>query len=63
MQLSEIKPPVSSIIGYVTTGHFSLSQGEGFAIGAIPVVRWLGLQEQGYRLVWYLFNNPMLVPY
>ena len=49
MQLSEIKPPESSIIGYVTTGHFSLSQGEGFAIGAIPVVRLLELHEQSHR--------------
>jgi hypothetical protein len=54
-QLSEIKPPGSSIIGYVTTGHFSLSQGEGFAIGAISVVRLLELQEQSHRLARSLF--------
>lgn len=48
-QLSAIVPSESSIIGYVTTGHFSLSQGGGFAIGVIPVVRFLELQEQNYR--------------
>jgi len=50
VELSKIKSPQSSIIGYVTTGHFSLSQGEGFAIGAIPVARLLELQEQSHRL-------------
>ncbi|KAF8225887.1 POP1-domain-containing protein [Tricholoma matsutake] len=50
VELSGIKPPSSSIVGYVTTGHFSLSQGEGFAIGALTVVRLLELQEQSHRL-------------
>ncbi|KAF9468581.1 ribonucleases P/MRP protein subunit POP1-domain-containing protein [Collybia nuda] len=51
IKLSEIKPSESSIIGYVTTGHFSLSQGGGFAIGAIPLTRYLQLQEQSRRYV------------
>ncbi|ESK94957.1 rnase p protein subunit [Moniliophthora roreri MCA 2997] len=42
--------PSDSIIGYVTSGGFSLSRGEGFAIGAIPVKRWLGLKRQAQRL-------------
>lgn len=53
LQLSEIKPLESKIIGYVTTGHFSLSQGKGFAIGAIPITRFLQLQEQNHR---YIYN-------
>ncbi|KAH0586339.1 hypothetical protein H2248_007583 [Termitomyces sp. 'cryptogamus'] len=48
-KLSEVIPPKSSIIGYVTTGHFSLSQGQGFGIGAIPLVKFLELREQAER--------------
>ncbi|KAG6844608.1 hypothetical protein H0H87_005542 [Tephrocybe sp. NHM501043] len=50
-QLSSIVPLQSSIIGYVTTGHFSLSQGQGFAIGAVPLVNFLELQEQSVKWV------------
>ncbi|KAG8214891.1 hypothetical protein J3R82DRAFT_10062 [Butyriboletus roseoflavus] len=45
-ELGEIKPPQTTIIGYVTTGDVSLSRGEGFAIGAIPVVQYLALRKQ-----------------
>jgi len=62
-QLSKVKPLESSIIGYVTTGHYSLSQGEGFAIGTIPVVRLLELQEQSHRLVRYHLNIRVLIPF
>lgn len=48
-QLSEVKPPITSIIGYVTTGHFSLSRGEGFGVAAIPLTRLLDLQQQAQR--------------
>lgn len=48
-QLSVIVPPESAVIGYVTTGHFSLSQGQGFGIGAIAVHELLRLQEQSHR--------------
>ncbi|KAG6811630.1 hypothetical protein H0H92_006499 [Tricholoma furcatifolium] len=44
-ELSQMIPPESSVIGYITTGHFSLSQGQGFAIGAIPLVEFLALQD------------------
>ncbi|KAG5638168.1 hypothetical protein H0H81_001464 [Sphagnurus paluster] len=47
--LYEIVPPTSSIIGYITTGHFSLSQGRGFGIGAISLAKLLLLQEQSQR--------------
>ncbi|KAF8650133.1 hypothetical protein AX16_005369 [Volvariella volvacea WC 439] len=40
----------SNIIGYVTTGHYSLSRGIGFAIGVVSLSRFLELQEQAYRL-------------
>ncbi|OJA10580.1 hypothetical protein AZE42_04637 [Rhizopogon vesiculosus] len=42
-------PPHSSIVGYVTTGNMSLSRGEGFAIGAVPVLVLLELQQQAQR--------------
>ncbi|KAJ6619451.1 POP1-domain-containing protein [Mycena sp. CBHHK59/15] len=48
--LTDVKPSHSSIVGYVTTGNFSLSHGTGFAIGAIPLLRLLHLQEQVQRL-------------
>ncbi|RUS21833.1 NUC188 domain-containing protein [Endogone sp. FLAS-F59071] len=31
-------PPESDIVGYVTTGHFSFTQGQGFGLGACSVV-------------------------
>lgn len=45
----EAAPPHTSIIGYVTTGNMSLSRGEGFAIGAVPVSVLLELQRQAQR--------------
>ncbi|RDB17942.1 Ribonucleases P/MRP protein subunit POP1 [Hypsizygus marmoreus] len=50
LQLAELVAEASSVIGYVTTGHFSLSQGKGSGIGAIPVLQLLALQEQSLRL-------------
>lgn len=50
LELAEIVPPEESVIGYVTTGHFSLSRGQGFAIGAIPVTRFFELRQQTNRL-------------
>ncbi|KAJ6584902.1 ribonucleases P/MRP protein subunit POP1-domain-containing protein [Mycena capillaripes] len=49
-ELADTRPPQSSIIGYVTTGNFSLSHGEGFALGAVPLLRFLELGEQAQRL-------------
>ncbi|KAG6836104.1 hypothetical protein H0H93_011331 [Arthromyces matolae] len=49
IQLSELEPTKSSVIGYITTGHFSLSQGQGFGIGAIPLVKYLQLQDQAEK--------------
>ncbi|KAF8208880.1 NUC188 domain-containing protein [Mycena galopus ATCC 62051] len=49
-ELTDAKPPQASIIGYVTTGSFSLSHGQGFALGAIPLQRFLELGEQAQRL-------------
>ncbi|KAK0487445.1 NUC188 domain-containing protein [Armillaria novae-zelandiae] len=43
-------PETSPIIGYVTTGHFSLLRGEGFARGAVPLIKFLELREQARRL-------------
>ncbi|KAI9566167.1 ribonucleases P/MRP protein subunit POP1-domain-containing protein [Boletus coccyginus] len=49
-ELGEIKPLQTDIIGYVTTGDASLLRGEGFAIGAIPVVQYFALRKQALRL-------------
>jgi len=49
-ELSEITPNPNSIIGYVTTGHYSLARGAGFAIGAISVVQLIELEQQSLRL-------------
>ncbi|KAG2145816.1 ribonucleases P/MRP protein subunit POP1-domain-containing protein [Suillus clintonianus] len=48
-QPPEAPPPHASIIGYVTSGNMSLSRGEGFAIGAVPVSVLLELQQQSQR--------------
>ncbi|KAF7346225.1 Ribonucleases P/MRP protein subunit POP1 [Mycena sanguinolenta] len=48
-KFTDAKPPQTSIIGYVTTGNFSLSHGEGFAIGAVPLRRFLEVGEQARR--------------
>ncbi|KAG1733032.1 ribonucleases P/MRP protein subunit POP1-domain-containing protein [Suillus paluster] len=48
-QPPEAVPPHTSIIGYVTTGSVSLSRGEGFAIGAVPVSVLIELQQQARR--------------
>ncbi|TFK40578.1 NUC188 domain-containing protein [Crucibulum laeve] len=50
LELANEVPKIENLIGYVTTGHFSLSRGEGFAIGAIPLTRLLELQQQASRL-------------
>lgn len=50
-QLAEIVPLEESVLGYVTTGHFSLSRGQGFAIGAVPVTRFFELRQQTNRSV------------
>ncbi|KAH6912558.1 ribonuclease P/MRP protein subunit [Coprinopsis sp. MPI-PUGE-AT-0042] len=39
-------PPADKIIGRVTTGHYSLSRGCGFAIAAIPFTRMIQLKDQ-----------------
>ncbi|KAF8120269.1 ribonucleases P/MRP protein subunit POP1-domain-containing protein [Boletus edulis] len=50
-ELGEIKPAQTDIIGYVTTGDVSLLRGEGFAIGAIPVMQYFALRKQALRYV------------
>lgn len=42
-------PDEASIIGYVTTGHYSLARGRGFAIGSITLARLLDLEQQSTR--------------
>ncbi|PFH53963.1 hypothetical protein AMATHDRAFT_136328 [Amanita thiersii Skay4041] len=45
-ELSVFRPPHSTIVGYVTTGNYSLSRSKGFAIGAISLSRMIELEEQ-----------------
>ncbi|KAJ3814661.1 POP1-domain-containing protein [Lentinula aff. lateritia] len=59
-QLPDIVPAPSSIIGYITTGGFSLSRGEGFAIGAMSLTRLFELQQQAKRLSHYVKSDKAL---
>ena len=45
----DVRPSPDSIIGYVTTGSYSLSRGEGFCIAVIPLARLSELKEQAQR--------------
>ncbi|RPD62234.1 POP1-domain-containing protein [Lentinus tigrinus ALCF2SS1-7] len=49
-ELSQARPSTDTIIGYVTTGSFSLSLGEGHAVGAVPLAQYLELRTQAQRL-------------
>ncbi|KAI8986191.1 POP1-domain-containing protein [Trametes punicea] len=49
-ELSQIPPSPQGVIGYVTTGSFSLSLGEGHAVGAMPLSQYLELRKQPQRL-------------
>lgn len=49
LQLSKLVPPKAHIIGYITTGNYSLSLGEGSAIGFIPIVQLFNLKQQAAR--------------
>ncbi|KAL5512825.1 hypothetical protein ACEPAG_3091 [Sanghuangporus baumii] len=49
-QLSELEYSRDALVGYVTSGHYSLSIGRGQAIGAISLKRYLEMKEQLYRL-------------
>ena len=41
-----------TVIGYTTTGNFSLARGNGYALGAVRLEAWVGLEEDtGGRLV------------
>jgi glycine cleavage system aminomethyltransferase T len=49
LQLSKVVPSDNAVIGFVTSGNFSLSCGQGYAIGAISLVKFLEMQEQGHQ--------------
>jgi len=44
-----MEPEQDKIIGYVTTGNYSLALGEAYGIGAIPVAQLFDLREQAKR--------------
>jgi ribonuclease P/MRP protein subunit POP1 len=52
-QLSKVVPSDSAVIGFVTSGNFSLSRGKGSAIGAISLAKFLEIREQAHRYAWY----------
>jgi ribonuclease P/MRP protein subunit POP1 len=54
LQLATIIPEASSIIGRVTTGHYSLTRGHGFAIGSIQLTKLLELEQQSSRYVFFI---------
>ncbi|KAJ3717095.1 POP1-domain-containing protein [Lentinula raphanica] len=60
-KLPDVVPSPTSIIGYITTGGYSLSRGEGFAIGAIPLIRLLELQKQAQRTSHYVKSDKALL--
>ncbi|KAH9971933.1 ribonucleases P/MRP protein subunit POP1-domain-containing protein [Lactifluus volemus] len=49
-ELSKVVPSENAVIGFVTSGNYSLSRGKGYAIGAISLVRFLEIREQAHRL-------------
>ncbi|EJC98842.1 POP1-domain-containing protein [Fomitiporia mediterranea MF3/22] len=49
-ELSDLKPSKDLIIGYVTSGHYSLSIGRGQAVGALSLTSYLEIKEQLHRL-------------
>ncbi|KAI9443101.1 POP1-domain-containing protein [Lactarius indigo] len=49
-ELSRVAPSDGALIGFVTSGNFSLSRGKGHAIGAISLSKFLEIREQGHRL-------------
>lgn len=48
-QHTDLIPPTTDIIGYITTANYSLSLGEGSALGFIPVTQLFRLKQQASR--------------
>ncbi|KAH9969481.1 NUC188 domain-containing protein [Russula dissimulans] len=48
-ELSKLVPSDGAVIGFVTSGNFSLSRGRGYAVGAISLVKFLETREQAHR--------------
>ncbi|KAM6494217.1 POPLD (NUC188) domain containing protein [Amanita muscaria] len=46
LEVAGKKPLPASIIGYVTTGHYSLSRSKGYGIGVVSLSRMLELKAQ-----------------
>jgi len=49
-ELSKIAPSDTAVVGFVTSGNFSLSRGKGYAIGAMSLIKFLETQERAHRL-------------
>ena len=50
-------PPSNQIIGYVTSGSFSLSRGQGYAVATVSLKQLLQLFFQRERYL--LFKSPV----
>ncbi|KAF4617537.1 hypothetical protein D9613_005911 [Agrocybe pediades] len=61
VELAERIGKESAVVGHITTGHYSLARGEGFAIGAVALTRLLELDQQATRLYHSQKSPPMLV--
>ncbi|KAI0050421.1 POP1-domain-containing protein [Auriscalpium vulgare] len=49
-EISQGIPDAEEIVGYVTSGGFSLSRGRGHALGAVSIARYFELQTQAEKL-------------
>ncbi|KAA1469823.1 POP1-domain-containing protein [Dentipellis sp. KUC8613] len=49
-EMSKVPHVKEKAIGYATSANYSLALGEGHALGAIPVAKYLQLQQQAGRL-------------
>ena len=54
-------PDQNTIIGYITTGQYSLARGQGYGLGAIPLRCWLELEQQNFRYVYFDHTKVCLV--
>ncbi|KAG9026385.1 hypothetical protein FRB95_008900 [Tulasnella sp. JGI-2019a] len=49
--LMNATPDASSIIGYITSGHFSLQLGKGYGLGAVALSQLVGIMREDVKYV------------
>lgn len=50
-QLANKVPDQKAVIGYITTGHYSLARGYAYGLGAVALTRLIEVVQQNLRLV------------